>query len=286
MKKNEKRKGMWIPIELMECSELDWANKILLAEIHSLHKHPKGCFASNEFFAALLGLENASGASRRITRLKELGYITTENKFDKNNCLGRIITPTFKKGSSFEDSMVAPKSKRGSSTRNQKVVPEHQEGSSEMSIGVVPERQVGSSQTTRGVVPERLGGSSNGNTINTITNTDILKQENSTVKLIHTINTDTEPEENRSSILFSQLEELEEINPELTLEEYEVLMNRIFIEEKNWRRSLRECGIQVFLKITKYCHHNEEANISIVKCYFKLILEKQLNPMVEKRLVS
>ena len=71
---NEKRKGIWIPIELVIDKKLDWANKALLFEIASLHELPGGCVASNEHFAELLGIKSPA-ASKRVTKLKELGYI-------------------------------------------------------------------------------------------------------------------------------------------------------------------------------------------------------------------
>ena len=174
MDNNKKREGIWIPIEMMENKDLDWENKVLLTEISSLHKLEKGCHASNEFFASLIGIEK-SAASKRITHLKNMGYIQTKNIYQNNNCIGRIITPTLKKGSS-KIPVKVPKQTDVSSKATAETS-KKQEGSSTKNQRVVPEQQGGSSQTTIGVVPERLGGSSQKNPNNTINNTNILIQE-------------------------------------------------------------------------------------------------------------
>jgi len=174
MKTNEKRTGIWIPIDLMSDKKLDWTNKVLLAEIISLSQLKEGCHASNEFFAGLLGI-NKSAASKRISQLKNLGYIQTTDIYDKTNCVGRLITIKSKytvTGSPVEGS-INPKSNQ---TQKLEVVPKPQGGSSDENQGVLPERAQDSSQTTMGVVPERLGGSSQKNPINTINNSDILIQ--------------------------------------------------------------------------------------------------------------
>jgi hypothetical protein len=275
MKKHQKRTGIWIPKELMENTELDWTNKALLAEIQSLHNNPEGCFASNEFFSDLLGLGNASSASKRISKLKRMGYITTKNVYGKSNCVGRIITPTFKKAPS-QTTEVDSGFSMSSSKKNKGVVPETPEGSSPMTIGVVPLQPGGSSQTPMEVVLKGQGGSSDGNTINTSIKTHELKQEINTDKLLHATRTQITGQEDSFSFTLSELKVLDGIIPELPLEEYRVMLDPLFIEEKNWSNDLLETGIYIFLKITKHCHRNDEANISIIKCYYKLVLEKHL----------
>lgn len=93
MKNN--RKGMWIPQEIIENTELDWINKILLNEIISLSKLEKGCYASNQILADFLGIKRQS-IHRRIKFLIENEYIITQNKYSGEKCVGRIITPTGK----------------------------------------------------------------------------------------------------------------------------------------------------------------------------------------------
>ncbi|WP_439651556.1 helix-turn-helix domain-containing protein [Mariniradius sediminis] len=91
MKKNLNRKGIWIPLDILENTTLDSTNKILLSEILSLTKLPDHCFASNKYFGELLGLTRSS-VSKRISFLQEKGFIKTENKYENNHCVGRIIT--------------------------------------------------------------------------------------------------------------------------------------------------------------------------------------------------
>ena len=139
--KNNKKTGIWIPIELMNNRQLDWVNKVLLSEIYSLAKLKNGCIASNQYFGELLQITKSS-ASKRITQLEEWGYITCKNQFKNKQCVGRIIT-------------------KGSSPRNNTVVPTELGGSSNETIGVVPTEPYPSSQWKP---------------INTNTNTVIKKQ--------------------------------------------------------------------------------------------------------------
>ena len=83
----KKRKGIWISEELIYDHKLDWTNKVLLTEIVSLSKLENGCIASNNHFAKLLGLKNADSASKRVTRLKNLGYIMIEIAELKKNAI-------------------------------------------------------------------------------------------------------------------------------------------------------------------------------------------------------
>jgi hypothetical protein len=180
MNNNGTRKGIWIPNELMEISELDWVDMVLLTEIIQLAKLPDGCIASNEHFAQLLRM-NKSAASRRITKLKKLGYLTCKNVYKNKLCLGRKISPTGKYSSpdppvelqkqSKDHEGVVPDRSTDSSETTMGVVPEITTGSSNMNNTVVPDEQGGSSETTRGVVPGGTRGSSRGNTNNSINTT-------------------------------------------------------------------------------------------------------------------
>lgn len=169
----------------MENIELDWPNKILLTEIRSLHKLEKGCFASNEFFAILLGTSK-SAASKRITQLKKLGYIKTRDVYEGKQCTGRIITPMGKTTESktkpsdkFEkkiaDSSVMQKQFDSSVENQTKITNKHLETSIEDNHDEFL-YSIGSSYTTIGVVPEQQGGSSQKNTNNTNNKTDIKNQ--------------------------------------------------------------------------------------------------------------
>lgn len=87
----ENRKGIWIPIEIIEDNNLDWLNKVLLSEIISYSKLPLGCIASNEKFGELLNIHKGN-VSKRISYLVENKYIQiiTVNK-SKNKSMRTII---------------------------------------------------------------------------------------------------------------------------------------------------------------------------------------------------
>ncbi len=73
-------RGIWIPIEIMNDSELSYSQKFILAEIEQLSQLQDGCYAQNSHFAELAGIAKAT-VSRSITGLKDMGYveITVEN---------------------------------------------------------------------------------------------------------------------------------------------------------------------------------------------------------------
>lgn len=87
----ENRKGIWIPIEIIEDDNLDWLNKVLLSEIISYSKLPLGCIASNEKFGELLNIHRGN-VSKRISYLVENEYIQiiVINK-SKNKSMRTII---------------------------------------------------------------------------------------------------------------------------------------------------------------------------------------------------
>jgi len=72
-------KGVWIPKEIYLATELSWAEKILLIEIHSLDKGD-GCWASNEHFASFLNKSEGSIANS-ISKLRKDGWII-DRSFD------------------------------------------------------------------------------------------------------------------------------------------------------------------------------------------------------------
>ena len=87
----ENRKGIWIPIEIIEDDNLDWLNKVLLSEIISYSKLQLGCIASNEKFGELLNIHKGN-VSKRISYLVENEYIKiiVINK-SKNKSMRTII---------------------------------------------------------------------------------------------------------------------------------------------------------------------------------------------------
>lgn len=68
------RTGIWIPREIECLEDLSVSEKYLLSEIRSLTL-AKGCFASNTYFAKLLG-KKPDTISRMISKLKKQNYIS------------------------------------------------------------------------------------------------------------------------------------------------------------------------------------------------------------------
>lgn len=88
--KVSQRTGIWIPREIECLTDLSVSEKYLLSEIRSLTL-AKGCFASNAYFAKLLGKKEDT-ISRMISKLKRLGYVVLKS-FDGRRrelvfCLG------------------------------------------------------------------------------------------------------------------------------------------------------------------------------------------------------
>jgi hypothetical protein len=136
--KKSKRKGIWIPVFILEDQRLDAANKIIMAEVSSLSKLKKGCYASDEHFVSLVGI-NRSSVNKRINKLEKLGYFSKKTKKGKGKYLILL-----EQGKSVES---------------------------------VPEVSSGSSFEVEIAVPKGIFTISQENTINTATNTDILKQD-------------------------------------------------------------------------------------------------------------
>jgi len=70
---NTNRKGLWIPDEILDDKNLDAANRIILAEIYSLCKLPKGCFAGDKHLGTLANLSRPA-INTRIKLLEEMEY--------------------------------------------------------------------------------------------------------------------------------------------------------------------------------------------------------------------
>lgn len=79
IRENRDFKGVWIPRELYENTELSWNEKIILIEIDSLSKNGE-CFASNQHFADLLGISKKR-VEALISELRKNGYISSIVKY-------------------------------------------------------------------------------------------------------------------------------------------------------------------------------------------------------------
>ena len=85
----QKEQYLHIPSFILFDIKLDSTKKILFSEILNLSRGDKGCYASNDYFGKLLGI-NKDGASKQISKLKKNGYIETKRLF-KNSKEYRII---------------------------------------------------------------------------------------------------------------------------------------------------------------------------------------------------
>lgn len=86
LKMKTNRTGIWIPVWI-ERLRLSHSQTKLLAEIVSLHEKG-GCFASNQYFAEVIGLKSDT-VSRLIAELKKKGIIK-QTGFDGRR---RFLTP-------------------------------------------------------------------------------------------------------------------------------------------------------------------------------------------------
>lgn len=288
---NEKRLGIWIPVELMNDKKLDWANKALLTEIVSLHELPSGCIASNEHFAELLGIER-SAASRRISKLKRLGYITTKDVYDRNFCVGRRITPISnvpkndlpeQKKKKQKDLDKQPEEKLDTKSgegriESPKYLPDSPEGSSDKNHTPLTEEQGGSSQTTRGVVPERLGGSSHGNTINTSINSEIkdhlLIQYTGETDFFNSVDDIIISVEEIPTNLTNSYNSTNTGNntafPKISTKEYRAIMNDFFEGYPSWEADMYVLGLEEFIGKTQYFHSNIPEYIGMISEFYEL----------------
>ena len=75
-----KVKGIWVPIEVWEDTNLNWNEKILFLEIDSYTTKDKDCYVSNEYIAKLLHV-NETTANKILSSLIKKGYVI-KTKFD------------------------------------------------------------------------------------------------------------------------------------------------------------------------------------------------------------
>lgn len=71
-----KRKGLWIPGPIWSLP-IPTSDRVLLADVLSYTMQGRTCFASNEYFADLLGI-SVSGARKVVGRLKARGLLSTQ----------------------------------------------------------------------------------------------------------------------------------------------------------------------------------------------------------------
>ena len=78
MKKNQDNESfLKVPHFILKNNQFDSANKLILAEIYSLSKLPKGCYKSQRGFGAITNLTRST-ISKRLDDLESNGYIKSE----------------------------------------------------------------------------------------------------------------------------------------------------------------------------------------------------------------
>ena len=77
-------KGIWIPKEVWESSELSIMEKVLFVEIHSLDNE-RGCYASNRYFSEFFGVSERQ-IQNVIAALKGKGFVKVfiKNRYDRS----------------------------------------------------------------------------------------------------------------------------------------------------------------------------------------------------------
>ena len=76
-------KGIWIPKEIWESTQLSIMEKVLFVEIHSLDNE-HGCYASNRYFSEFFGISERQ-IQTYIALLKAKGFVTVtiQNRYDR-----------------------------------------------------------------------------------------------------------------------------------------------------------------------------------------------------------
>jgi len=67
-------KGIWIPAEIWEATDLTWNEKIVLMEIDSFTAAGKDCYISDDYIGELVGVSPRT-ASSMVSKLVRLGYV-------------------------------------------------------------------------------------------------------------------------------------------------------------------------------------------------------------------
>lgn len=73
-------KGIWIPIEIWECTNLSINEKVLFAEIDSYTNKDKDCYMSDEYISNFLGI-STTNANKTLSSLIKKGFVV-KTRFD------------------------------------------------------------------------------------------------------------------------------------------------------------------------------------------------------------
>lgn len=268
MKKNDKRDGIWIPANLINNENLDWTNRALMSEIMSLSKLEKGCIASNEHFAQLLGIGRSS-VSKRITNLEKLGIIITNNIYDNKRCVGRVIQLREEH----------PETTKSTSDKNHHKTISNADSGSTKNQGMVPTSEVTSSVEDDMVVPEGIDSGSQKKPNNTLNKTKNKIPEN-----IPESRPDTSTDTGENSSISSQISSspnkpVDEVALELAAlsrADQKFYLNMLFKGYPNWESDLYKCSeLNAFLKKNeKYYVYDDDSegthwNYCLIKAFYE-----------------
>lgn len=293
-----KRNGFYIPKEIFYMTDLDWSNKVLLSEIYHILEHNETCYASNNHFSKLLGI-GTSAASKRVTKLQELGYISAWNKYEKKACVGRFITYI---GANRKDESKTTQSSEnttnknckgsdsGNSQQNYSEVQDKQKSTSGQTNDVLPEEEKGSSDNTTGVVPKEDRGGSEGQP-NKPANK--LKENNATEtnQQISEVEAIIEGSSFITQLFFDKPVKLEQfkkaykkyssakVNP---MNQILLDMQYIFSNYPNWRNDLKKQGVERFMhSINNYIERTPEV-VGGMMASFNRILQDDRNAISDQ----
>jgi len=270
VKKNCKRTGIWIPVELMNNEKLDWTNKVLMSEIMNLSKLENGCIASNEHFAQILGIER-SAVSKRITFLEKVGMIMTNKIYERKRCVGRVI----------QLRTLKPEVRDCDSDKNHPESISTAGCGSTNELGIVPADTHSISKKDEKVVPEGIDSGSQGKPINTLN-----KKEKNILENIPESSSDTSRDTGEDSIFSSSLSSfssspvkpVDEVELELAAlsrQEQKVYLNMLFEGYPNWETDMYKCAdLSTFLKRNeKYYVYDDDSeathwNYCLIKVFY------------------
>ena len=265
---NKKRKGIWIPIELIENKDLGWSNKALLSEIYSLHELERRCVASDQHFANLLGFKHRSSAQKRIDTLVDLGLVHRKVVYKNRKIIGKILTPLISiknlgkiKNNNYTKEQADNSKLEDTSKKNISTDEEEQTNSIKKKNGVVPENPESSSSESDLVFPGSQNSSSSENIKNSFKNT--LK--NNTSGPIQDVNNIEGSSFSFKTLGINNPEGKKEFisaykdysNGSKYSNEYvQKNMAFMFQDIPNWERRIEKLGRDKFIESTEYSYNN------------------------------
>ena len=251
-----KIKGIWIPIELFECINLNWNERIVLMLIESFTANKKDCFISNDYISKLLNVSDVQ-SSRIVSSLIKKGYVKVDSfdgrRRNLKSCLSNFIDSDLSKSSTQSNQKC-----KGSINENDKAE------SSEM-IEQPYQNEISLNINDKAALSNCKGSLiTNVNVLNKITNKDNIREEE---------RENTPPDSNH----FFSIEECREkllvdvswieqvtMNTRLSGTSHFTMENlKIYLSE--FFRTLQNAGVTKKTVIDSKCHFSRWLNIELKK---------------------